>query len=190
VLRGSFARQHNWRLRWGIEEEKHTMKTNPNYPSDVNSDNVVTLDDLSEDDRGKIERELEEWKAEFLKRYFKTRNGVVHKVTVPNSSPSFDTQVQSSTNDGRLIVKGTKTMLNSDTFPTNVIDFENKKILIQSDQIGSTREKNVIIDGSALPKMINPKNAKVEAWKVNGKNNQAPRPKPAVSMLLKKIHFM
>jgi hypothetical protein len=51
----------------GDEEEKHTMNTDLNYPSDVNSDNAVTLDDLSEDDRQKIEWELKEWEAEFLK---------------------------------------------------------------------------------------------------------------------------
>jgi hypothetical protein len=81
----------------GKEEEKHTMNTDHNYPSDVNSDNAVTLDDLSEGDRQKIERELKEWEAEFLKRYFKTSNGLVKKVTAPSTSPVFDTQVNTST---------------------------------------------------------------------------------------------
>jgi TRAP-type C4-dicarboxylate transport system substrate-binding protein len=79
------------------EEEKHTMNTDHNYPSDVNSDNAITLDDLSEDDRQKIERELKEWEAEFLKRYFKTSNGLVKKVTTPSPSPVFDTQLSTLT---------------------------------------------------------------------------------------------
>jgi hypothetical protein len=75
-----------------------------------------------------------------------------------------------------------------DTNPSHIkaINFENKKMLIRSDQTGSARGKNIVVDDSAPPKMINPKNAKVGVWKVNEKNNQAPRPKPTVSMLLKK----
>jgi hypothetical protein len=71
----------------------------------------------------------------------------------------------------------------------NVIDFDNKKILIRSDQTESTNGKNVVIDINAAPRMIKPKNTEVEVWKVKEKNNQVPKPKPTVSMLLKKIHF-
>ena len=58
---------------------------------------AVTLDDLCEDDwremEREIEREMEEWKAEKLKQYIKTKNGVIKKViTASSSSPAFDTQ--------------------------------------------------------------------------------------------------
>jgi hypothetical protein len=71
-------------------------------------------------------------------------------------------------------------------YSLNVIDFENKKMLIRSDQTESARGKNVLIDDSALPRMIRPKNAEVGVLKVNGNNNQLPRRKPTVSMLLEK----
>jgi hypothetical protein len=73
-----------------------------------------------------------------------------------------------------------------DPFPINVIDFENKKVLIRSGQTGSARGKNIIVDDSAPPRMIKPKNPVVGDWKVNGKKRQALRPKPTVSMLLEK----
>jgi hypothetical protein len=76
--------------------------------------------------------------------------------------------------------------LDTDPFPINVIDFENKKVLIRSDQTGSARGKNIVVDDSAPPRMIKPKNPVVGEWKVNGTKRQAPRPKPTVSMLLEK----
>jgi hypothetical protein len=59
-------------------------------------------------------------------------------------------------------------------------------MLIRSVQTGSARGKNSVVDHSAPPRMIKPKNTEIGVWKVNGKNNQAPRPKPTVNMLLKK----
>jgi hypothetical protein len=67
-------------------------------------------------------------------------------------------------------------------YSPNVINLDNKKILIRSDQTESTIGKIVVLDDSAPLRMINPKNAEVEVWKVNEKNNQTPRPKPIVSM--------
>ena len=99
----------------------------------------------------------------------------------------FRRQVQSALNDGRLtFTKSTNTKLDSDSSPVNVIEFQNKKVLIRSDQTESTKGKNVLIDDNAAPRMIKPKNSEVEARKVNGKKRQAPRKKPAVSMLLEK----
>jgi hypothetical protein len=71
----------------------------------------------------------------------------------------------------------------------NVIDFDKNKMLIRSDQTGSARGNNIVVDDSAPSRMIKPKNTEVGVWKINGKNNQAPRPKPTVSMLLKKYTF-
>ena len=75
--------------------------------------------------------------------------------------------------------------LDIDPFPINMVEFENKKMLIRSDQTESAREKN-IVDISAPPRMIKPKNPEIGVWKVNGGRRQAPRPKPTVSMLLEK----
>jgi hypothetical protein len=72
-------------------------------------------------------------------------------------------------------------------YSLNMINFENKKMLIRSDQTESARGKNVVIDDSAPPRIIRPKNAEVGLQKVNqrkGKSN--PRPKPTVKQLLYK----
>ena len=76
--------------------------------------------------------------------------------------------------------------LDSDPFPINMVELESKKMLIQSDQAESARERNVI-DDSAPPRMIKPINPEIGVWKVNGGRRQAPRPKPTVSMLLENI---
>jgi hypothetical protein len=76
--------------------------------------------------------------------------------------------------------------LDSDSFPIDVIDFENKKVLVRSDQTESTQGKNVVVDHSAAPRMVKPKNPEVRVWKVNGGRKQAQKIKPTVIMLLEK----
>ena len=82
------------------KKQDNTMATDPKDGSILTTDNIipVTLDELSEDDRQALERELEEEKAEAMKLklagYFKTRSGAVVKKVMP-PSPSFaaDTKV-------------------------------------------------------------------------------------------------
>jgi hypothetical protein len=70
-------------------------------------------------------------------------------------------------------------------YSPNVIDFDNKKILIRSYQTESTKGKNVVIDINAAPRMI--KNSEVVVSKRNERNKQvASRPKPIVKQLLDK----
>jgi hypothetical protein len=78
-----------------LEKKKHTMNSDPMDTSCIDLDNIIDcgLDDLCQNDRLELERELEQVKAKKLKRYFKTRDGVVTKVTTPSSSRAFRTQV-------------------------------------------------------------------------------------------------
>jgi hypothetical protein len=109
------------------------------------------------------------------------------QVIQPLNSPNVFKEVQSASDKGRLIfTESPTTKVDINPFPIDAIDFEKKKILIRSDQAESTKGKNVAIDDNAAPRMIKPKNTEVEAGKVKGKNNQVPKPKPTVSMLLKK----
>ena len=63
-----------------------------------------------------------------------------------NDCNVFHRQVQSAINDGRLVfTEGTKMKLDSDPFPINVVEFENKKMLIRSDQTESAREKMLLM---------------------------------------------
>ena len=118
------------------------------------------------------------------KAYCKWHNSFSHAT---NDCNVFRRQVQSAINEGRLtFTEGSKMKLDSDPFPINMVEFENKKMLIRPHQTESAKGKNVVIDDNAPPRMIKPKNPEVGVWKVNGRWRQAPRPKPTVSMLLEK----
>jgi hypothetical protein len=95
--------------------------------------------------------------------------------------------VQSSIDEGRLpFTEESKMIHHTDTFPTNVIDFQNKKMLIRSDHTVFARGKNIVVDANALPRMIKPKHPAVGEWKINGGKTQAQSIKPTVNMLLEK----
>jgi hypothetical protein len=82
-------------------KKKHTMDIDNKNASDLDPDNIipVTLDNLSEEDRRELERELEDEMAEArklkLSGYFKTRSGAVKKVTAPKP-PVHGTKVINS----------------------------------------------------------------------------------------------
>ena len=59
--------------------------------------------------------------------------------------------------------ESSKIKLDSDLFSINVVELKSKKMLIQSDRTESAREKNVV-DDSAPPRMIKPKNPEVGVW--------------------------
>jgi hypothetical protein len=89
------------------------------------------------------------------KAYCKWHNSFSHAT---NDCNVFRRQVQSAIDDRRLIfTKSSKMKLDTDPFPINVIDFENKKMLIWSDHTGYARGKNIVVDDSAPPRMIKPK---------------------------------
>jgi hypothetical protein len=60
-----------------------------------------------------------------------------------------------------------KMKLDKDLFPINVIDFEGKRVLVQTDQAETTKGKNVVISDDLKLKMIKPKSPEVGVWKVN-----------------------
>jgi hypothetical protein len=69
----------------------------------------------------------------------------------------------------------------------NVIDFDNKKMLIRLDQTESTNGKNVVIDISDAQRMMKSKNSDVRVQKVNErKRKSAPKLKPTIKQLLDK----
>jgi hypothetical protein len=117
--------------------------------------------------------------------YCKWHNCFSHST---NDCNVFRRQIQSAIDDGRLIfTKCSKTKLDINPFPISAIDFENQKILVRSDQTESTKEKNIIIDDNAAPRMIKPKNPNVGVQNVDErKRKQAPRPKPTVKHMLDK----
>jgi hypothetical protein len=72
-------------------------------------------------------------------------------------------------------------------YSPNVIDFDNKKVLIRSDQTESTKQTKVAIDDMDWPRMMKPKNSEVRVSKDKGRKGQsAPRTKPILKHLLNK----
>jgi hypothetical protein len=69
----------------------------------------------------------------------------------------------------------------------NMINFDKRNMLIQSDQTGSARGKNIVVDDSAPARMIESKNSKVGVQKINErKRKSTPKLKPTVKQLLDK----
>jgi hypothetical protein len=119
------------------------------------------------------------------KAYCKWHNSFSHAT---NDCNVFRRQVQSAIEDGRLtFTESSKMKLDTDPFPINVIDFENKKVLIRSDQTESARGKNVVVDNNAPPRTIKPKNPVVGVWKVNATKRQPP--KAHSQHVVGEIHF-
>jgi hypothetical protein len=110
------------------------------------------------------------------------------QVMQPSNSPNVFKVVQSASDKGRLIfTESPMTKVNINPFPIDAIDFENKKILIRSDQAESTKEKNVFIDDNAAPRMIKPKSPEIGVQKVDErKRKSAPMVMPTVKQLLDK----
>jgi hypothetical protein len=70
-------------------------------------------------------------------------------------------------------------------YSLTVNDFDNKKILIRSDQTKSTKGKNIVTDNNAAPRMIRSKNSEIGYQKVGERIRElAPRSKPTVKQLL------
>jgi hypothetical protein len=57
--------------------------------------------------------------------------------------------------------------LDVDPCPMNTINFEQKKILVHSDQAETTKGKNVIVSDELRSRMIKPHSLEVGVWKQN-----------------------
>jgi hypothetical protein len=75
--------------------------------------------------------------------------------------------------------------LDTEPFPTNVINFEDKKELVRPSQADTTQGKEVIVSDKPRVKMIKPRSLEPGVWKVNYRRWSGTRVKPS-TMLLKK----
>jgi hypothetical protein len=71
-----------------------------------------------------------------------------------------------------------------DHFLINIIDFENKKVLVRAHQRESTKGKNVIVSDEYIAKMIKSRSPEVNVWKVNQRGSMHSAFKPAFEFLL------
>jgi hypothetical protein len=76
--------------------------------------------------------------------------------------------------------------LDTDPFLVNVIDFEEKKVLVRSDKATTTEGENVIVSDELRSQMIKPRSPEVGVWKENIWQRPARRAKPMSAMLIKK----
>jgi hypothetical protein len=106
-----------------------------------------------------------------------------------NNCIYFCRQVQSALNDGRLALgEGQRMRLDGDPFPANVnlINFEEKKILVCTNQADSTRGQNVIVLDEPRARMLKPQNAELGVWTVNKERKRHSMVKPTSDLLLEK----
>jgi hypothetical protein len=77
-----------------------------------------------------------------------------------------------------------------DSYPflvnVNLINFEEKRVLVRMDQADTTRGKKVIVSDEPRLKMMVPKNPKLVEWKVNRSSRPTPRVKVTSALLLEK----
>jgi hypothetical protein len=118
------------------------------------------------------------------KKYCKWHDSYSHTT---NECNYFRRQVQSVLNDGRLTLgDGCKMKLDVDPFPVHMIDLEEKKILVRSDQASTTKGEYVIVSDELRNRMIVPHNPKASVWKKNTCRVYARCVKPTSSMLIDK----
>jgi hypothetical protein len=82
----------------------------------------------------------------------------------------FHQQVQSALNDGQLTLGDRhKIRLDVDPFPVNMnmINFEEKWVLVRTRQANMTKDKRVIVSDEPKLRTITPKNPEPDKWKVN-----------------------
>jgi hypothetical protein len=58
--------------------------------------------------------------------------------------------------------------LDLDPIPVAMINFEEKKVLVWTDQAGSTKGKRVVVSDELRARMVKPKSLKPRVWKRNG----------------------
>jgi hypothetical protein len=76
--------------------------------------------------------------------------------------------------------------LDVDSFSVDLIEFEKKKILVRTDQVDTTKGKNVIISDELRNKRIKPRSPEVGVWKENTHRVTPQRVRPTSSMLIDK----
>jgi hypothetical protein len=90
-------------------------------------------------------------------------------------------------NDDRFSLgDGGKMKLNTDPFPISMDALMDKKILVHTDQVETTKGKNVVIFDELRNRMIKPNNPEIGVWKENVLWNLAVRVKPMSAMLIEK----
>jgi hypothetical protein len=76
--------------------------------------------------------------------------------------------------------------LDMNPFPMDMINFEEKKILVRTSQATTTRGKNVIISDEQRSRMLKPRWPEMDVWKANEYRKSQPERRPTSSFLAEK----
>jgi hypothetical protein len=118
------------------------------------------------------------------KTYCKWHNSYTHTT---NECNYFRRQVQSVINDGQLtLADGGKMKVDTDPFPVGMVELEQKKILVCTDQAETTNGRNMVVSDDLRNQMIKPHNPKVGMWNLNVQSKSARKVKPTSAMLIEK----
>jgi hypothetical protein len=114
-------------------------------------------------------------------------SGTTHFFHTTNECNYFRRQIQSAINNDHLTLGDNHWMkVNVDPFLVDMINFEEKKVLVHSDQASMTRGKNVVVSDELRAQMMKPRNPEVGMWKRNMPRKSRPRWEPTSSFLMEK----
>jgi hypothetical protein len=76
--------------------------------------------------------------------------------------------------------------LDMDPFPIGMVELEQKKILVRTDQAETTKGRNVVVSDDLRTRMTKPHNPEVGMWKENVQRKPTKKVKPTSAMLIEK----
>jgi hypothetical protein len=104
-----------------------------------------------------------------------------------NECNYFQRQVQSVINDDRLTLGDSgKIKLDTDPFPIGMVELEQKKILVCTDQAETRKGRNMVVSDYLCNQMIKPHNPEDGMWKENVQRKPDKKVKPTSAMLVEK----
>jgi hypothetical protein len=74
--------------------------------------------------------------------------------------------------------------LDTDPFPVGMVELMDKKVLVRTDQVETTKVKNVVISDEQRNRMIQPHTPEIVVWKENVLWKPAKRVKTTSAMLI------
>jgi hypothetical protein len=79
--------------------------------------------------------------------------------------------------------------LDTDPFPSDMVELMDKKVLVRTNQAEMTKGKNVIVFDELHYQIIKPHNMEIGMWKENVLWKPAKRVNPTLAMLIKKYKW-
>jgi hypothetical protein len=118
------------------------------------------------------------------RKYCKWHDSFSHTT---NECNYFHRQIQLALNDSRLTLgDGQRVRLDVDPFPVNMINIEEKRVLVCTDQAESTKGKKVLVSNQLKLRMMKPKNPEAGVWKENVQKKARREWQPTSSFLMEK----